>query len=248
MTIFHLLLLVFVYSTEITMSSGTGQYDELLLALQWPTSYCNTGENKCDHYPIPPRFTVHGLWHNKNSKCVACIPDNRILFDKHVCSLSLLRLRAFAKISSKRLRAFAKISAHGSVRIPFVSNPDRPDQIYWLENQHAANRPPTDLHRTAVGSDRVGDLKIGQHPQIRWDLAKFGENSMDLTEIWPEMAEISPDLNNFPGKCLDLGSVGIYRVLERIPASRAAVFRFCRPRTAAIRQNSRVGMFGMGSP
>lgn len=166
MTIFHLLLLVFVYSTEITMSNRTGQYDELLLVLQWPTSYCNTGINIC-YYPIPLRFTVHGLWHNKNSRRVACRPDNSILLDQQVCSLSLLRLRAFAKISSKRLRAFAKISAHGSVRIPFVSNPDRPDQIYWLENQHAANRPPTDLHRTAVGSDRVGDLKIGQHPQIR---------------------------------------------------------------------------------
>ena len=49
---------------------------------------------------------------------------------------------------------------------------------------------------------------------------------MDLAEILPEMAEISPDLKNFFQKCLDLGSVGFLRVLERKPANRPAVFRF----------------------
>ena len=39
---------------------------------------------------------------------------------------------------------------------------------------------------------------------------------MDLAEISPEMAEISPDVNNFAGKCWDLGSVGFWR--ENPPA------------------------------
>nr|POF22594.1 ribonuclease 1 [Quercus suber] len=51
-------------------SSGTMSYDELLLVLRWPPSFCNTGK-KCD-YPIPDNFTVHGLWLNDNSESVNC--------------------------------------------------------------------------------------------------------------------------------------------------------------------------------
>ena len=61
-----------------------------------------------------------------------------------------------------------------------------------------------------------------------------------------DLAEISPDVNNFAGKCWDLGSVGFLRVVERKPASRPAVFGFWRPRPAVDRQNSRVGRFRIG--
>ena len=82
--------------------------------------------------------------------------------------------------------------------------------------------------------------------QIWRDLAKSSEDSMDLAEILPKMAEISPDVNNFAGKCRDLDSVGFLRVLKRKPASRPAVFGFWRPRSAAERRNDRVGRFRIG--
>ena len=69
---------------------------------------------------------------------------------------------------------------------------------------------------------------------------------MDLAEISPEMAEISPDVNNFAGKCWDLGSVGFLRFLKRKPASRPVVFGFWKPRSAADRRNDRVGRFRIG--
>lgn len=99
MTIFLLLSLVLVLSTESMAAPGGGSsqtvlYDELLLVLQWPTSYCNTGMNRCN-YPIPLVFTVHGLWLNKNSYGVDCgTPNSRrnLYRYRQVFSLSLLRL------------------------------------------------------------------------------------------------------------------------------------------------------------
>lgn len=94
MTIFNLLLLVlvWVFSTESMAAPG---YDELLLVLQWPGSFCNTEMNNCD-YPIPDKFTVHGLWANENSEWVDCYKLNtgmrRIKYSLQVCSLSLMRL------------------------------------------------------------------------------------------------------------------------------------------------------------
>ena len=99
MTIFNLLLLVLVsvFSTESMDASGGGcptvsyEYDELLLALQWPTSFCSTHE--CDYKSIPDSFTVHGLWLNNNSCPVICPKANPpIHLPLKVFSLSLLRL------------------------------------------------------------------------------------------------------------------------------------------------------------
>ena len=95
MTIFNLLLsvLVLVFSTESmaapecdSSQTVSYEYDELLLVLQWPASFCN--KTDCDD-PIPAKFTVHGLWLNKNSRTVCCPPIQDPL---QVCSLSLLRL------------------------------------------------------------------------------------------------------------------------------------------------------------
>ena len=61
-----------------------------------------------------------------------------------------------------------------------------------------------------------------------------------------DLAEISPDVNNFAGKCWDLGSVRFLQVLERKPASRPAVFGFWRLRPAADHRNSLVGRFWIG--
>ena len=97
MTIFLLLSFFLVLSTESMDAPGGGSsqtvsYDELLLVFQCPTSYCNTGMNKCNH-PIPLEFKLHGLWLNKNSKSVNCpTPNSRIKLDRQVFSLSLLRL------------------------------------------------------------------------------------------------------------------------------------------------------------
>ncbi|XP_030957908.1 ribonuclease 1-like [Quercus lobata] len=91
MAIFLLLSLVLVVSTESMAAPGGGSsqtvsYDELLLAFQWPTSYCNTGMNKCNH-PIPLEFTVHGLWLNKNSNSVNCpTPNPRIKLYRQIRS------------------------------------------------------------------------------------------------------------------------------------------------------------------
>ena len=99
MTIFNLLLLVLVsvFSTESMDASGGGsptvsyEYDELRLALRWPTSFCNTHLLQCDYKPIPDSFTVHGLWLHKNSCPVICSSPNSPTPQK-VFSLSLLRL------------------------------------------------------------------------------------------------------------------------------------------------------------
>ena len=61
-----------------------------------------------------------------------------------------------------------------------------------------------------------------------------------------DLAEILPDVNNFAGKCWDLGSVGFLRVLKRKSASRSTVFGFWKPRSSADRRNDRVGRFRIG--
>ena len=67
MTIFLLLSLVLVLSAEsVAAPTVPYEHDELRLALQWPTSYCNTGKIRCITQ-IPPKLTVHGLWPNTYS-------------------------------------------------------------------------------------------------------------------------------------------------------------------------------------
>ena len=108
----------------------------------------------------------------------------------------------------------------------------------------------SDLQWIAVNLIGVGDLKFGQNlanrwyfgdildrfgeispdsarsHQIQWDIAKSGGDFMDLAEISPEMAKISPDLKNFARKCSISRFDRVLRVLGRKPANRPAIFGF----------------------
>ncbi|KAB1202166.1 Intracellular ribonuclease LX [Morella rubra] len=44
-------------------------YDYSLLSMQWPKSFCNTGQLECSQ--VPADFTIHGLWPQKNGRCRA---------------------------------------------------------------------------------------------------------------------------------------------------------------------------------
>ncbi|XP_075658631.1 extracellular ribonuclease LE-like [Castanea sativa] len=56
------LWLVFV----IGVIDGEVDYDYFYLVLQWPESYCNTGKVTCYDSPRDHRFTLHGMWPQKN--------------------------------------------------------------------------------------------------------------------------------------------------------------------------------------
>ena len=61
-------------------SSKVVSYDYLLLAMQWPRTYCNLlisrGDGRC-FLPVPDRFTVHGLWPQKFGGPINCSDTGR---------------------------------------------------------------------------------------------------------------------------------------------------------------------------
>ena len=64
---------------------------------------------------------------------------------------------------------------------------------------------------------------------------------MDLAEISPEMAKISPDIKNFARKCSISRFDRVLRVLGRKPANRPAIFGFQRWRPIADHHRHQVG-------
>ena len=46
-------------------------YDYFYLVLQWPQSFCNTGQQEC-YRDLPNKFTIHGMWPEKNGRDVPC--------------------------------------------------------------------------------------------------------------------------------------------------------------------------------
>ncbi|KAB1202168.1 Extracellular ribonuclease LE [Morella rubra] len=50
-------------------------YDYSLLSMQWPKSFCNTGQVECSQ--VPADFTIHGLWPQKNGQPVKCPGEPR---------------------------------------------------------------------------------------------------------------------------------------------------------------------------
>ena len=72
-TLFLLLFFIFVLGVGYGNDNIVG-YVYFHLVLQWPKSYCNTGEVIC-YDKLPNEFTIHGMWLKQNEHYVPC-PDS----------------------------------------------------------------------------------------------------------------------------------------------------------------------------
>ena len=66
------LLLSLWLAFVIGIVDGEVDYDYFYLVLQWPESYCNTGKVTCYDDAWEYRFTLHGMWPQKNWQGVSC--------------------------------------------------------------------------------------------------------------------------------------------------------------------------------
>ncbi|KAL3812973.1 hypothetical protein ACJIZ3_014241 [Penstemon smallii] len=55
-------LLLFPGVDYFSSSQKEPQFEYFSLVLQWPNSFCHLHADKCNIYPVPRDFTIHGLW------------------------------------------------------------------------------------------------------------------------------------------------------------------------------------------
>lgn len=70
-TLFLLLFFIFILGVGYGNHNIVG-YVYFHLLLQWPNSYCNTGEVICYDKLLPNEFTIHGLWLKQKKHNVPC--------------------------------------------------------------------------------------------------------------------------------------------------------------------------------
>ena len=69
---FLFLSLVFIFILGVGYGNNNlVDYDYFHFVLQWPKSYCNTGEVTC-YDKLLNQFIIHGMWPQKNGHTVSC--------------------------------------------------------------------------------------------------------------------------------------------------------------------------------